>query len=602
MDWKSIIKYLQQSKYLWIIVSFFLFTFFYYMKEISFLNQSCNVFNENQIEQMRNWFEKYLIIKYLASIGLILFYLFISFFIYISYRYSETPWIKKYGTFILLLSVFFILNGNLIIVILNSRELRQWNKHISSQICYGISIFFFYTVLFYYFVYHMIQCQYEKSMIPNEMYIALFILLYVSILNFTLSIYQKDFMIKMFEKNKYNFLMLNCFRKDRIKEKFQTESIGDDDPTLQIKQILDEKGSDYLIVENEVPVQFMNPVQKKYQPLIVADFYYPGSYYTYLEDSPHQGHPSYESIELALKNYKVRFIHFDIFPSKNNPNIPVVRCKNMAKDGEELSFENCLKIIQKHGWDIKQKYPVFLYLHFDESAKVPSIYDFIYIQMKKIFSKHMMNKKYSFSGRNGTNPVSKAPIKDCLKKMILCTNQYPTRSSLDELIQVGNINRRDMNIQFNIDLYKESYVQFDSMGISTDKDKTKLLEDHRLNISFYYTEINENYIQENQNKSGLYNPNFQDVAQYGIQGTCMYLFVPDTNLNNWYMFFKSKNNMYPVLKDESLLQLELIPKNIQEQNPIMALDKPQKYCIIPGFMETEKSNITDGIENNSCEV
>lgn len=602
MDWKSIIKYLQQSKYLWIIVSFFLFTFFYYMKEISFLNQSCNVFNENQIEQMRNWFEKYLIIKYLASIGLILLYLFISFFIYISYRYSETPWIKKYGTFILLFSVFFILNGNLIIVILNSRELRQWNKHISSQICYGISIFFFYAVLFYYFVYHMIHCQHEKSIIPNEIYIALFILLYVSLLNFTLSIYQKDFMIKMFEKNKYNFLMLNCFRKDRIQEKFQTESMEDDDPTLQIKQIQDEKGSDYLIVENEVPVQFMNPVQKKYQPFILADFYYPGSYYTYLEDSPHQGHPSYESIELALKNYKVRFIHFDIFPSKNNPNIPVVRCKNMAKDGEELSFENCLQIIQKHGWDIKQKYPIFLYLHFDESAKVPSIYDFIYIQMKKIFSKHMMNKKYSFSGRNGTNPISKAPIKDCLKKIILCTNQYPTRSSLDELIQAGNINRRDMNIQFNIDLYKESYVQFDSMGISTDKDKTKLLEDHRLNMSFYHTEINENYIQENQNKSGLYNPNFQDVAQYGIQGTCMYLFVPDTNLNNWYMFFKSKNNMYPVLKDESLLQLELIPKNIQEQNPIMALDKPQKYCIIPGFMETEKSNITDGVENNSCEV
>ena len=602
MDWKHYIKYFQQSKYLWIIVSFFLFTFFYIMKEISFLNQSCNVMNQNQIQIIQSWFEKYLIFKYLCSIGIILIYLFIGFFIYISYKYSETPIIKKYGNLFLFISSFFILIANLIVVIFNSRELRQWNKHISSSILYVFSILFFYSVLFYFFIYHMINCQYQKSMIPTELFIGLFLILFVCILNFTLSIYQKKFMIQMFQKNKYNFLMLNCFRKDRIKEKFELQSIGDDDPTLQIKQLLDEKGSDYLIVENDVPTQFMNPVQKKYQPFILSDFYFPASYYTYLEDSPHQGHPSYESIELALKNYKIRFLHFDIFPSKNNPNIPVVRCKNMANDGEELDFERCLQIIQKHGWDIKQKYPIFLYLHFDETAKVPSIYDFIYMKMKKIFNKNLMNKKYSFSGRNGSYPISKAPIKECLKKIILCTNHYPTRSSLDEIIQAGNVNNRDMNIQFNIELYKESYVQFDSMGVSTDKDKTKLLEDHRLNMSFYYTEINENYIQENQNKSGLYNPNFQDVAQYGIQGTCMYLFVPDTNLNNWYMFFKSKNNMYPVLKDESLMQLEVIPKDIKEQNPILALDKPQKYCIIPGFMETEKSNITDGVENNSCNI
>jgi hypothetical protein len=109
-------------------------------------------------------------------------------------------------------------------------------------------------------------------------------------------------------------------------------------------------------------------------------------------------------------------------------------------------------------------------------------------------------------------------------------------------------------------------------------------------------------VSPNENKSGLYNPNFQDVAQYGIQGTMMYLFVPDMNLNNWYMYFKSTNNLYPCIKDESLIALEPEKKLVKEQDPILGLSAPQKYCIIPGFMETEKSNITPGVENNSCDT
>ena len=36
-----------------------------------------------------------------------------------------------------------------------------------------------------------------------------------------------------------------------------------------------------------------------------------------------------------------------------------------------------------------------------------------------------------------------------------------------------------------------------------------------------------NYENKEQSKAGLFNPRFRDVAQYGVQGTLMNLFIPD---------------------------------------------------------------------------
>ena len=99
----------------------------------------------------------------------------------------------------------------------------------------------------------------------------------------------------------------------------------------------------------------------------------------------------------------------------------------------------------------------------------------------------------------------------------------------------------------------------------------------------------------------MFNPSFQDCAQYGIQSTLMYLFIPDDNLNKWYMFFKNKNNMNPVLKDESLRLVIQTQKEIVQQNPVLGFQAPQKYCLGPG-MVTNKSNISGNPTNNSCNV
>ena len=80
----------------------------------------------------------------------------------------------------------------------------------------------------------------------------------------------------------------------------------------------------------------------------------------------------------------------------------------------------------------------------------------------------------------------------------------------------------------------------------------------------------------------------------------MYIFLPDENLNNWVSFFKNKNNFDPVLKDELLRLVDNQTPIIKEQDPMIGLQKPQKYCLIPGMMATNKSNLSTKNVNISC--
>lgn len=581
-----------QNKSMILLSIFFLYSFFLILKEVSSLNNSCNIIGKNPFSKYSNYIEKNLWMKIVPPIFILLFYGFIG---YYSYQPFES---STYQSYFIVLSVIVIYFTQYYWNILLQPIIKDFGNSIWNQVLTIIFSILFFIVLFIY----LIKDLYEdgSKIFNTEFIIGLILLIIFSYPQFVNSMLSKKELLKDLKRNQFNFLTKNCFRETRTKEKFNTNET-DSSPLLQYEQIIGQKGNSYLILEGNIPVQFLNPKTKKYQDLILSDFYYPGSHYTYLEDSPVKGHPSLESIQLALTDFRVRIIHLDIFRSKENPNKPCVRCKNMAEDAKELNFLSCLSTIKKYGWNEDQKYPIFLYLNFEEEGSIP-FYNDIYYSIKTIFSKNLMSKKYSFGGRNSTFPISKAPMIDCIEKIIILTNLYPTRSVLDEFISSGNVDKPNLNISLNLDLYKESYNQFNLVGISQDKDKTQLLERHRRNMTFYYTQPNIDLNKENENKSGLYNPNFQDVAQYGIQATLMYLFVPDSFLNNWYMFFKSKNNLYPVIKDESLRGLDPDKKEIEEQNPLLGLQNPQKYCILPGFMETNASNLTVGSKNNSCNV
>ncbi len=581
-----------------LLVSFFLFFFFQSFIYLTSHNNKCSINNKNEIEEKLKKINNNILLKIFIILTMIISFIYVFYFLITIYSNKDSIFCKKNDYFIylsVLCIMFFTFFINLF--------LQKFNIKIGNSIVSKVfSLFFNFVFFVVLFIYFFNDIYYERSLFNLEFIIVLTLIFIYLVFKLKFSIDTQKDMFNTFKTKQYNFLTINCLlgtTQDQsvIEDSFDNQNL-DSPALLQYKQIVQQKGGSYIQLDDGLPVKFLNPKTNLYQDLILADFYYPGSYYSYLADSPNNGHPSIESLKLALTDFQNRFIHLDLFNSSNND--AVVRCEKMAKDAKELKLKDCLSLIKKYGWDSNQKYPLFLYLNINGNQN-ESFYSNLYLLFKNIFGKNLMDKKYSFSGRNGTFPISQCPLKDAKNKIIICTNIYPTRTIFDELINAGNVgNQTNPNLFLNIDLYKETYVDFNSLGISQDQDKTKLLENHRRNLSFYYTLQNIDKIRDGENKSGLYNPNFQDLGQYGIQGTLMYLFVPDNNLNKWYMYFKSKNNLYPVLKDESLRALDPESPDIKQQNPIMGLQQPQKYCIIPGFMDTQKSNITVGDSNNSC--
>ena len=357
----------------------------------------------------------------------------------------------------------------------------------------------------------------------------------------------------------------------------------------QINKILEKHGNNYLKLLDNIPIAFLNTKINDYQDLTVADFYYPGSYYTYTAATPLNSIPSLIAIRTAMTEYKVRIVHLDIFIEKDT-NEPIVRSEKMKEGAESLKFIDCLNEINNNAWTgntcSKNNYPMFLYLkfNFDESKDITINYEMLYIKifeyLMRVFSMRLMDKKYSFSGRNGLYNIASASIKEALNKLIIITNKYPSHSILDEIINGCSNN---LNIDLNIQEYKKSYVDYpypEGPGLAVDHNREELLNNCKKNLHFFYSEPNPLYTNPQQAKAGLYNPHFQDCAQYGVQSTLMYLFTPDNNFRLWKDYFEKINNFHPVLKDEILRNInEPIPV-IHKQQKELTLGPPEKECVV----------------------
>ena len=584
----KILKYCTDNK-LKIYLPFFIFyLLFYYLITIP-----------ETISQINSAYLDYFIKNYFIILIIVVFILNI-FFIFITVII-----IKKYSfvnEFIAIM-VPIILSG--IILFLDVFTLSKYLKILLDyktifsiiKLIFIIISYIFFILFFSLFIYDI------KNEFNIEFFISLEIIMIILFVNFIRSNVNLGVIYFLLKNNDYSLLSIECFNQNNNNSLLSIEYFNqNNNNSNQITNINSEYGDTYLKTIGDIPISFYNNILDNYQDLVLADFYYPGSYYSYLPDSPLNGTPSLEALKIIITKFKCRLIHLDIFSNNNiddyDPNVlPIVKCKNMKNGATPLNFEDTLSVINKWGWDSETSYPLFLYLNFNFKEDNISLYEKIYNSLLKFFSKYFIDKKYSFAGRNHTFPLSMAKIKECLGKIIIITNIYPTKSVLDELI---NDSTNELNSSFQIKEYKEDYIKFDGMGLSQDNDKTALVNNSKTNISFYYTEPNDSYKNNNQPKAGLFNPSFQDCAQYGIQGTLMYVFTPDDNLNKWNLFFKNKNNLNPVLKDQSLRSVSQIENIINEQNPTIGLQKSQKYCLIPDLMSTEKSNLSTGSVNGSC--
>ena len=463
-----------------------------------------------------------------------------------------------------------------------------------TRVIYGIIAGIFYIIFLGLFTYNI------NSPVNIEFFLSLQILVLFFVEYILTTKYSMMNIYKNLKNDDFSTITTTCFASGTIENYSSSDSTNN-----QLVSIATQYGENYLKTIGNIPVAFLNSTTNEYQDLVLADFYYPGSYYSYLANSPLNGTPNLDALKIALTDFKCRIIHLDVYSNSSDPYDPkakpVIRCENMSDNAKSLSFSKTMGLINKYAWINNDpnnlSYPLFLYLNFNFNNDNINIYMRIYETLLKVFSKYFIDKKYSFSGRNSTFSVSLAKMREALGKIIIVSNVYPTKTALDELI---NASTNGLNNNFTINEYKADYIKFPNTGVSQDNDKNTLLNNSKSKINLYYSVPNIIYKNDNQAKAGLFNPSFQDCAQYGIQSTLMYVFTPDDNLNKWVQFFKNKNDLNPVLKDELLRSVNVQQEQIQQQNPVVGLQNSQKYCVVPGLISTQKSNLSNKNVNGSC--
>jgi hypothetical protein len=473
-----------------------------------------------------------------------------------------------------------------------------------------LGMFLIMNIIFFIFYVAMYFLNVNKFL-NIEAFIAFEVIIIFYIINTSNVLYNEKIIYTNLNKYDFNFQSLNCLVFNQPESYESNNNVNN---IFYINQLLKEKGYDYLEFKYNIPIKYKNKETNKMENLTLADFYYPGVYQTYLADSPLNGTPNEEALIKAFTFCKTRIITLDIYSNISNEfsndALPVVRPKNLKEGAIPLYLDKCFEIINDYAWIPNNKneiaYPFFLVLefHFDDQNNI--LYEKIRSLLLKYFKKYLMSYKYDFNGHNGTDFINQAPIEECLGKIIIITNKYPV-GPLNELVNcsIGKEAPNNTNNSISMDLYTEDMVKFEKVGASQKYNKNELTEYCQSKIKFFHSIPNKEYKNNEQAKAGLYNPSFQDVAQYGVQSTLMYLYLPDPNLNKWYLYFKNKSNFDPILKSESLRNTKIKENIIEPQKEIQGIGKPQKYCLMEGndgkcnFLNTEKSNIGNGTQNNS---
>jgi hypothetical protein len=605
-----LIEAIDKEKMIVYVVYFIVFYFFYYF----------SIANELNVVPINMDLTK----KLGIFISMDVFFIFIAVLFMVMYKRNEcdeTSFFVKRKNIITVILIFIINILMMFTFVGLSQEITSIPNYFE-KLKPGLTSFvnfiliFFFIFFFGVFSYNLIQNKFEKMNV--EFWISVMAIFTVFIQNILVVISGLLDINSRLKNEDFSKLPINCLQPNTCNQYSDyiesgnydvvdnKESFDNNSSSSQLASISSKYGSNYLKTIGNIPISFLNKKINDYQDLTVSDFYYPGSAYTYLSTSPLYGKPDMEAIKIALSLYKCRIIHLDVYSDSSDPYDPnanpIVRCDSMQPGAKALHLEDIFATINKWAWINNDpnnvSYPFFIYLQFKFKLENENMYIKIYNSFIKFFSTYLPDRKYGFAGRNGTFPLSQGKIKDFIGKIILITNNYPTKTILDELI---NDSTYSLTNTFNLIEYKTQYITFGTSGLSQDYDKTKMLNNCKTNINLFYSKPNKDLQNNNQTKSAIFNPSFQDCAQYGIQATLMNVFIPDTNFKNWYDFFNNVNNKNPVLKDEILRYIKTQVNDVVPQNPLLGLTKPQKYCVSPQ-MTIEKSNITANPTNTTCDM
>lgn len=488
-----------------------------------------------------------------------------------------------------------------ILIAFNTYIYNEYLTKISQSKATGI-IFYIISIAFYIIFLSLFLLNINDGL--NIEFLLSLVILTLFLIEYIISTKEslKDIYYNLKNDN-FSLITTTCFSRDDT-ENFENSDVASNNEIIAINQ---KYGPNYLKTDGNIPIAFLNNITNNYQDLVLGDFYYPASNYSYIGDTPLNGTPAIDAVKILITDYGMRFLTFDIYSDSSDeyePNAnPIIKCENMSINGEPLKLDDVFAIIIKYAWITNgpdhKPYPLFIYLRLKYNIDNTSITRKINNSYLKFFGKYLPDKKYGYSGRNSTFSISKAPMQNSIGKVFLITNIYPTKTIFDESI---NASSNGLSDNFNLNIYKPDYIKWPDTGLSTDYDKTKLINDSKNKFNFFYSEPNIKYANDNNEKAGLFNPSFKDCAQYGCQGTLMYAFLPDINFSNWYNYFKMYGKIQPILKEESLRSVLGEKVVIETQNPVIGLQTPVEVCTGPKDIlpPASFSNLSDKSTNNSC--
>ena len=367
----DIIKNIDKYK---VIIYLIYFLFYFILYYIINLSQICEGYN-------LDFNKTYKII--LLCIDLLFLVSFIVFLVYYT---------KKINNIISLIKLYCVIIPILISGVLIFINTIIFNKYLIpiSQSNITKIIFFILSILFY-IIFIMLFIYNINDLINIEFFLAISLLVLFFGEYILLSVKGIHKIYYKLKNNDFSTLTINCF-KNNFNEHYSNDNNNTNNQLINISK---KYGDNYLKTLGNIPISFYNKKLDTYQDLLLCDFYYPGSYYSYLSNSPLNGVPSLESLKITISEFKCRIIHLDIYSDSSDPYDPnanpIIRCENMKSGSSPLNLEETFGIINKWAWINNDpnnlSYPFFLYLNFNFDKDNKEIYLKIYESILKYFSK-----------------------------------------------------------------------------------------------------------------------------------------------------------------------------------------------------------------------
>ena len=340
-------------------------------------------------------------------------------------------------------------------------------------------------------------------------------------------------LIIVFVIRKYNLV-----KKKKVKELFFGQNLTKNRVPSCLKTY---SNKDYSVKFQALEEQYYNPYYKKRVDYYLRDYYISTSFKSYMPCGYSDDVCSLESIRDIL-NKGARCINLDLFYDgeyEYDPDNQIVvgrvvdnklnYLKEIKDEYKYLKFKECLNLINYLAWK-KCDYPLILYLNL-EFKNAKNLENMIAKQLIEYIGKRFLEKQFGFQRYQ----IGNIPIRFLKNRIIILTNYKPISPILNEVVN-GVINV-DSNSVLPIELSRKDEEYGGIRGKMPEKNKS--IQFTRQNMCYVYPKIEYLPNDKYRPKINVYNLNFKDSIDYGLQMFAMNFQQFDENMKEYNKFFKN---------------------------------------------------------------